>query len=252
MASLSEGSQGKAKTASRLGWAGMVLGLAVLVPVAARPAWHPDGADFTLAGATLGLSLTLTALVTALWHRVLSGGRLGLAVRRGNLAAGVVAAGHAFGTCLVASHCFAADDLPSLWIGVTFFAVAEVSLVGLSLLFRGLTYYADDQEILGENLAAAVSYTGVVVALSMIVGHAADGHFSGWLVALRSFGLCLPLALLLYPFRQIVIARLLLGYPLTFRGGVLDRAVAQDRNVAVSLIEALGYLAAAFLATGLS
>jgi hypothetical protein len=42
-----------------------------------------------------------------------------------------------------------------------------------------------------------------------------------------------------------------LGFPLTWRGGPLDRAIAQDRDVVVSLIEALGALAAAWLATGL-
>jgi uncharacterized membrane protein YjfL (UPF0719 family) len=127
-----------------------------------------------------------------------------------------------------------------------------VTLVILSLLFRCLTNYADDQEILGENLAAALSYSGMVVALSLIVGHASDGAFVGWVVALRSFALFLSLALLLYPFRQIVVARLLLGFPITLRGGPLDRAVAQDRNWVVSLVEALGYVAAAFLATGLT
>jgi uncharacterized membrane protein YjfL (UPF0719 family) len=139
-----------------------------------------------------------------------------------------------------------------LWVGAIFFVVAEVTLVVLSLLFRYLTDYADDQEILGENLAAALSYSGMVVALSLIGGHASDGAFVGWGVALRSFALFLSLALLLYPFRQIVVARLLLGFPITLRGGALDRSVSQDRNWVVSLVEALGYVAAAFLATGLS
>ena len=49
-----------------------------------------------------------------------------------------------------------------------------------------------------------------------------------------------------------IVARLLLGFPLTWRGGALDRAIAQDRNLVASLVEALGYLGAAWLATGLA
>jgi hypothetical protein len=50
----------------------------------------------------------------------------------------------------------------------------------------------------------------------------------------------------------VVVARLLLGWPLAWRGGALDRAVARDRDLVASAVEATGYLAAALLATGLA
>ena len=59
-------------------------------------------------------------------------------------------------------------------------------------------------------------------------------------------------AFLLYPVRQLIVGRLLLGFPLTARGGALDRAIAQDHDWVVSCVEAAGYLAAALLASGLS
>lgn len=234
--------------------AGGLLALATLLPLTLRPAftWHPNGAALTSALAFTASGLAAWGLVTALWNRALLRGRMRGELVRGNRAAGVVAGAHALGTGIVASHCFAADALANLPIGATFFVVAEVALMLLSLSFRALTDYADDQEILGENCAAAVSYAGVVIALSLIVGHAASGAFVGWLPALRSFGLFLLWAALLYPVRQLVVARLLLGLPLTWRGGALDHAVARDRNAVVSCIEATGYLAAALLATGLA
>jgi uncharacterized membrane protein YjfL (UPF0719 family) len=228
--------------------------LGMLLPLTLRPCLtcHPTGAGVLGALAFTTAGLVALLLTTLLWNRALLRGRMRAEVRRGNLAAGIVAAAHCAGTGIVASHCFAADTLANLPTGAAFFVVAELALVVLSLLFRGLTDYADDQEILGENQAAALSYSGLVLALSLIVGHAAGGAFLGWGPALRSFGVFLLWALLLYPVRQIVVARLLLGLPLRWRGGALDHAVAREQDVVISCVEAIGYLAAALLATGLS
>jgi uncharacterized membrane protein YjfL (UPF0719 family) len=238
----------------RLARACLLVGLGMLLPRSLRPCFTLDP---TMEGVLGALAFTASGLVAllltgALWNRALLRGRMRAEVGRGNLAAGVVAATHSTGTGIVASHCFSADVLANLPVGAAFFVIAEVALVALSLLFRALTAYADDQEILGENHAAAISYSGVVLALSLIVGHAASGAFLGWIPALRSFASFLLWALLLYPVRQIVVARLLLGHPLSSRGGGLDHAVAHERDVVASCVEAAGYLAAALLATGLS
>jgi uncharacterized membrane protein YjfL (UPF0719 family) len=230
--------------------AGRLLALGLFLPPAL--ASHQAGGGATSALIFAGSALLAFFFATVLLDRVLLGGRLQAEIRRNNLAAGLVALAHAVATGIVAAHCFAADTLANLPIGAVFFAVAEVALVGLSLLFRALTSYADDQEILGENLAAAISYSGLLLALALVVGHAADGAFVGWIPALRSFALFLLWALLLYPVRQLVVARLLLGLPVVWRGGALDRAIAQDHNSVVSCVEAAGYLTAAFLLTGLS
>jgi uncharacterized membrane protein YjfL (UPF0719 family) len=227
--------------------------LGIFLPAALRPALagHPP-AGLAEALAFAGSALVAFLLATALLNQVLLRGQVRAEIRRRNLAAGLIAATHAVATGTVAAHCFAADSLANLPVGAVFFAVAEIALVGLSLLFRALTQYADDQEILGENMAAAISYSGLLLALALVVGHAAEGAFVGWIPALRSFALFLLWALLLYPVRQIVVARWLLGLPVTWRGGALDRAIAQDRNCVVSCVEAAGYLTAAFLLTGLS
>ena len=234
--------------------AGLLLALAMLLPLSLRPGLtlHPSSIGLASALAFTASGLCALGLVTALWNRALLRGRMRAELDRGNLAAGIVAGAHCVGAGIVASHCFAADELANLPIGAAFFVAAEIALVLLSLGFRALTDYADDQEILGENRAAAISYSGVVVALSLIVGHAAGGAFLGWLPALREFALFLLWALLLYPVRQVVVARWLLGLPLAWRGGALDHAVAREHDLVASCVEATGYLAAALLATGLS
>jgi uncharacterized membrane protein YjfL (UPF0719 family) len=250
--SSTEGESAGARRGSRaLAWAGALLGVGIFLPATLRPALGGHGAC-TDAFIFAGSALVGFLLATALLNQVLLRGRLRSEIRRHNLAAGLVSAAHAIATGTVASHCFAADSLTNLPVGAVFFAVAELALVGLSLLFRALTDYADDQEILGENLAAALSYSGLLVALALVVGHAADGSFVGWAVALRSFGVFLTWSLLLYPVRQIVVARVLLGLPLAWRGGALDRAIAREHNWVYACVEAAGYLTAAFLLTGLS
>jgi len=119
------------------------------------------------------------------------------------------------------------------------------------LLYRALTRYADNQEVIAENVASAVSYVGVTLALALVVAHAASGPFLGWRASLRAFVVALLLALALYPVRQLVVARLLLGLPARLRGGALDRMIAQQRSVPVGAIEGLAYVGTALLATAI-
>jgi uncharacterized membrane protein YjfL (UPF0719 family) len=249
-----DGASVKTRLGARaLARAGQLVAVGIFLPSALHPALsarHTAGASAALIFSAVALVAFL--LATALLNQALLRGRLRAEIGRDNLAAGLIAAAHAIATGNLAAHCFAADSLTILPVGAVFFGVAEVALVVLSLLFRALTAYADDQEILGENLAAAISYSGLLVALSLVVGHAADGAFVGWIPALRSFGSFLLCALLLYPVRQVVVARVLLGFPVTWRGGALDRAIAQERSWLVSCVEAAGYLATAFLMTGLT
>jgi uncharacterized membrane protein YjfL (UPF0719 family) len=130
-----------------------------------------------------------------------------------------------------------------------FFVLGQTTLHLFVVLFRFLTLYAEDQEIVGENVAAALSYAGAMVAIAMIVGHATEGTFAGWAASLRAYAVALASALLLYPVRQLVVQTLMLRQPFALRGGALDRLVAQERNVGVSAVEAVSYLAAAVLLT---
>jgi len=115
-----------------------------------------------------------------------------------------------------------------------------------------LTLYADDEEIIGENVAAAVSYAGAMLAIAIIVGHAAEGEFEGWGPSLRAYFVALASSLALYPTRQLVVQTLMLRQPFSLRGGALDRLIAQDRNVGASAVEAVSYVAAALLLTGVA
>jgi uncharacterized membrane protein YjfL (UPF0719 family) len=168
-------------------------------------------------------------------------------VREGNLAAAIVWGANSLGLGIVASHCFALDALANLPVAVVFFFVSHLALLALKGLFRALTYYGDEEEIRGDNVAVALSHGGLYVALSIIVGHGASGAFLGWLEALSEFGAFLGWAALLYPVRQLVVVWGLLRFPLGWRSHALDAAVSRQRLVPAAAVEVLGYLTLALV-----
>ena len=233
---------------------GFFIGLALLAGVVVDGVLR-ESADWrsavrwsaTYAGVGAVLLLATGALVSGVFLR----GRMRAQIARGNLAAGLVAGGNFVAVGWIMESCFFGRDLRSLTVSASFYLVGVAALIALQLLYRGLTRYADDQEVLGENAASALSYTGVTLAFAVIVAHAAAGPFLGWGPSLRAFGVALLLALALYPVRQLVVGPLLLGLPARLRGGALDRMIAQERSVAVGAIEALAYVGTALLATAL-
>jgi len=231
--------------------AGFVCGAAFIVASAVRGCVHGVDwrADLLWTAVFGGSAIALLAAAGSLGVRVLLRSRLPGEIARGNLAAGVAAGAHFVATGLIIARCLYGDDIGTLGVSVVFFVLAQATLHLFVVLFRFLTLYAEDEEILGENVAAAVSYAGAMVAIAMIVGHAAEGTFAGWAASLRAYVAALASALVLYPVRQLVVQTLMLHQPFALRGGGLDRLVAQERNVGVSAVEAVSYLAAAVLLT---
>jgi uncharacterized membrane protein YjfL (UPF0719 family) len=199
---------------------------------------------------------TLAGLIEAGWaatllDRFVLRGGLGGEIARGNLAAGLTSAGHRLAAGWLASRCLYGADLGTLGIGAAFVAIAAVTLLVFQLLHRLLTHYADDQEIRGGNSAVALSNVGLTLALGIIVGHAAEGSFAGWAASLRGYASALVLALALYPVRQLLVCRVILGFSLRLRGREIDRAIAADRDHVLAGVEGLVYVATALLVTGL-
>jgi len=233
---------------------GMIIGLSLLANIVidgvVREAgsWHAAlrwGAAYTAAGVLLLLASG------ALVSRVFLRGRMRAEIARGNVAAGLVAAGHYVAVGWILDSCMFGRDLRSLTVSALFYLIGVATLVVLQIMYRGLTHYADDQEVIGDNAAAALGFVGITLAFAVIIAHAAEGTFVDWGTSLRGYGRALLLALALYPVRQLVVGPLLLGLPARARGGALDRLIAQERRVAVGGIEALAYVAMSLLATAI-
>lgn len=198
--------------------------------------------------AVFGLcALAVFFLASRLSVRALFGDRLGEELARDNAAAGLCAAAHALATGIIAARAMAGSNLQHLGLSLTFFVLAQLSLHLLVFGFRALTSYDDREEIIGDNLAAALSYAGITLAAALIVGRAVEGEFTGWLPSLRGYGVALAQGLCIYPVRQIVVQGLLLHARPTLRGGPLDHAIARERSLAMGALEGATYVAAALL-----
>jgi uncharacterized membrane protein YjfL (UPF0719 family) len=227
---------------------GHVLAALLLVPGIVREALtHESLASAAVWAAAFAVAgITLIQLVGALGIRLLLHATLERELERGNVAAGVAAGANYVAVGILAAPAIAGSDLPGLALSVAFFGIAVVTLALYVALFRALTAYDDAEQIQGDNLAAAVSYAGICVAIALVLARALKGgDFPGWGNALAGYGWVAVSALALYPVRQLIVQGLILGRAPTLRGGSLDDAIGVDRNAGMAVLEALAYLATA-------
>ncbi len=187
-------------------------------------------------------------LVQGLGHaaaRLLLRGKLRAELDRGNAAAGLAAASHDIAVALLASKAIAGSNARDLSLSVIFFGIGIATHLAALGLFRALTTYDDEEQIEGENLAAAISYAGVTLAVAIVIARALEGDFEAWVPSLRGYGLLAAWVLVLFPVRQIVVQTLLLGQRPRLRGGAIDDRIAAERDVGTAAMEAGTYIAAA-------
>lgn len=234
--------------ATSIAEAGELLAVSVVAAGVVKNCVHGEdlAADAMWCGGFALLGFVLLELTGAIGTSLLLHRRLSSAITGGNAAAGLAAAGHYVATGIITAKAVAGSDLKGIGLSLTFFALAEVAQQLLVALFRLLTTYDDSEQIAGENMAAAISYGGVSIAVSIIVARALDGDFVDWPSALSGFGMLVATALVLYPVRQLVVQGLVLRAMPTLRGGALDRAIGVDRNVGAATLEAAAYAGTAF------
>jgi uncharacterized membrane protein YjfL (UPF0719 family) len=246
--------RGVRTSAHRIADAGEVLAVFCIASATAGGcAQGDDFGDDALRIAVFGASGVVLLLVAGrMGVNLLLRGRLVEEMARGNVAAGVAAGAHSAATGIVVASLFVGSDFAALGVACVFLVVAQATLHLLVALFRGLTVYDDVEEILDENLAAALSYGGVSVAVGVLVAHAADGPYAGWLASLRAYGVALLAGLALYPVRQILVQCFLLGARPTLRGGAIDAAITPGRDVGMGVLEASTYVGTAFMVRAIS
>ena len=234
-------------SARRLVRVGQVLGIFLVAASAVKNSAEGVSVarDVMWVSAFGSVAVLLLAVTGRLGIRLLLQGRLQSGIDRSNSAAGLAAGAHYVAAGIITSRAIGGTDLRSLGISLVFFVIAQLTLHVLVSLFRALTSYDDAEQIHGENMAAALSYSGALIAFAIIIAHALDGDFVSWAVSLRGYGAVLLLALMLYPVRQFFVQVLMLHAPFTLRGGRLDRGIGVERNEGMGALEAAAYLATA-------
>lgn len=244
-----QGDLDKGNTARALVQVGHVLGVFLIVAsIVSGSVSGEDPAKDALWVLTFGgAAVVLLELTGALGIRLLLRSKMPAEIERGNAAAGVAAAAHYVATSIIIAKNLTGTNLNALAISLVFFVLAQLSFHLFVVLFRALTVYDDSEEILGENVAAALSYGGLAIGVSLVVGNASEGQFTDWVGSLKGYGLALLWNLAFYPVRQILMQGVLLGARPTLRGGRLDEAIGHERNVGLGALEAICYIATALL-----
>jgi uncharacterized membrane protein YjfL (UPF0719 family) len=239
--------------AQRLAAVGEVLGVFLIAGAAVRDGVQGERLlpDVIACAAYGAVGLAASTFAGHLGVRTLLGTSLHDEVGRGNKAAGLAAAGQMLASAIVTSRTITGSELHDLGLALVFFVIGQGTLLVFVLLFRALTTYDDAEQVHGENLAAAVSYAGVAVAIAIVVARAVQGEdedqFEGWLTSLRGYGGVLLGILAFYPVRQLFVQTLLMRTPLHLRGGALDVAIAQNRSSGLATLEAASYVATAIV-----
>ncbi len=249
--------KGASKTpnaARRLVQAGETLGLFLIAGSAAGGCVKGEriGAEIACAAGYACCGVVLLLVTGRLGVRLLLGSKLGSEIERGNHAAALAAGAHFVATAIIISRSVYGDTLATLGVSIAFFFIGQITLHAFVLLFRALTSYDDAAEIRGENVAAGLSYAGAMIALAVIIGHAADGTFTGWGSSLKSYALALLVSVALWPVRQLIVQTILCGGRVSLWKGRLDEGIGRERNVGLGAIEAVTYLATAMVATWLT
>jgi uncharacterized membrane protein YjfL (UPF0719 family) len=234
-------------TARRMLQVGQVMGVFLVGSSAVKGGLHYAGvlADVISVSLHAVLALALMMLTGHFGIRALLRSRLPAELARGNTAAGVAAGAHYVAVALITARAVSGSNLHEIGVSLAFFVIGQLTLIVFITLFRALTTYDDAEQIQGENMAAALSYAGVSIAIAVIIAHALEGDFVGWSASLKGYGEVLLFLFALYPVRQILVQVVLLGAPFTLRGGRLDTGVAAERNEGLAALEAVTYLATA-------
>ena len=196
--------------------------------------WAYAAGHVVLALVALGLGYLLLS-----WAYPMRG--LAAAARAGNPAAAIQAAAHVLGAAAVACACWGGADAGSVLISAVFSVLGWGVLAGACAGHRLVTRYADHEEIQAGNVAAALASAGLHVGIAIVVARAMTGPFVGWPDSLSGFAGALIWILLLWPLRQILLARVILRLD----PKRLDTAVMQRQDPWLGAAEALAYVLAA-------
>jgi uncharacterized membrane protein YjfL (UPF0719 family) len=232
--------------------AGYLLGVVLIITAILSGPGHGDLWSNVLWVGIYGIGgiLLLTLVTVPSIHIILSGDCIS-AIKNGNVAAGIVAAGSYIGTAAVIAGSFAGEGTGNIVSAIIFYLVGQISFLVITFLFRLLTAYDDSKEIMNGNVPAALSYAGNMVSVGLIVGNAVMGNFIDYQTSLISFGKALLVVLALYPIRQWVVQGILLGGGFKIYGGRLDEEISKDKNLNAGVLEATTYIATAILVTRL-
>jgi len=131
----------------------------------------------------------------------------------------------------------------NIWTAIAFWGLGQVMLLLAGWVYNLITPYNIHTEIEKDNVAAGISFAGVLIAMGIIVGRAAGGEFHSWTENILDFIIISFIGLAILPFIRILTDKILVP---TVK--LTDEIVGQEKpNIGAAYIEAFSYIAASMI-----
>lgn len=161
-------------------------------------------------------------------------------IRDQNKGAGAIVGGTSLASGFILFGAIQGEGSPLTLL--SFWAIGQVLLIVATRLYDLITPYSIHTEIEKDNVAVGISTGGMLTAIGIVIGLAAEGDFVDWQESLTQFVGYAALGLVLIPVIRIIADKVLLpGASLT------DELVNQEKpNTGAAYIEAFSYIATSF------
>jgi uncharacterized membrane protein YjfL (UPF0719 family) len=128
------------------------------------------------------------------------------------------------------------------WVGLVFWALAQIVLLIVGLLYEFTTAHKIHEELERDNSAVGLAFGGVLVGMGNIVSLAVAGDFTSWSESLTLFAVDVVFGLvILYVIKRLTDTLLAPGVKLS------QEQTAQPPNTGAGLLEAFGYVGGSML-----
>ncbi len=128
------------------------------------------------------------------------------------------------------------------WIALVFWALAQVALILVGLLYEVATPHSIHSELENDNAAVGLAFGGVLVGMGNIVSIAVAGDFVGWTSSLVLFASDAVFGLVvLFVIKKLTDVLLAPGVSLS------QQQTEADPSVGAGLLEAFGYIGGSML-----
>lgn len=129
-----------------------------------------------------------------------------------------------------------------MWIGLVFWALAQVVLLVAGRLYQLATPHEIHDELERDNAAVGLAFGGVLVGMGNIISIAVAGDFEGWRASLTTFAVDV-----VFGFVILLIIKKLTDVVLAPGVRLGEQQIQDPPRVGAGLLEALGYVGGSML-----
>ncbi len=165
-------------------------------------------------------------------------------VEKRNLGIGAVKAAFYIATGLIAGGAVSGEG-GGVAATLVFFVIGQATLFLAARLYETITPFRVQDELASGNTAAAVAFSGTIVAIGIILGDAVSGDFLGWRDGLIWYAKSVVVCLIALPIARFLMDKLILI------GGDINREISEDKNLAAGFVEAAVAVSAALVIASL-